>query len=394
MVKTPFPPMPLFGRVIALGSILAASAISAQPITTAMADRSIAAFNTVYWNAAGKYIYKLDNRTGRLDFWMTAEAWEMVMDVYVRTRTPASLQQIGDLYDGFVQNSGTNWTTNAYNDDIMWWVLACTRAYDLTGNVRYRDQAKLHFDWIWSTQTDNVFGGGIWWQNTQHLTKNSCIVQPAIIAAANLARILGDNTYRVKADTLYAWQKRTLTATNGKVYDAINNSGTQTFSTTYNQGTFIGAALALGHLADAEVCATWTRANMCDANGVLRNTSQGDAATFNQICIRYVIVLARVPGHQTTMTWMETNGNYAWNNRRTSDDIMGYNWAAAAPGSGIESQGAAGGVALLNLLATPIVSLAPPSRMRRLSSFSGGNTLGRPGFRYRYGIYAADGSKF
>jgi len=117
--------------------------------------------------------------------------------------------------------------------------------------------------------------------------------------------------------------------------------------------------LALNYLPSADLCATWTRNNLCDANGVLRNTTQGDFATFNQICIRYVIQLARLPNHAATMTWMQTNGVTAWNNRRTSDNIMGFNWAAAAPATGIESQGAAGGVALLNLLATPSVPIRP-----------------------------------
>jgi predicted alpha-1,6-mannanase (GH76 family) len=180
-------------------------------------DRAYEAFNAKYWNATGKYYHKLDNRTGRLDYWMTAHAWEMSMDVYARTRTAASLQRVKDIYDGFVAYHGTDWTTNDYNDDIMWWVLAATRAFELTGETRYRDQAKTHFDWIWSTQTDNVFGGGIWWKNTERLSKNSCIVQPAIIAAVNLSRILNDAGYRTKAQTLYTWQKTNLVQTSGMV---------------------------------------------------------------------------------------------------------------------------------------------------------------------------------
>ena len=351
------------------------------------ADRAVAAINAAFWNPTGKYFYKLDGKTGNLDFWMTAHAWEAILEAYVRTQSPAFRQQSVDVYDGFVRSHGTDWTTNDYNDDIMWWVIACTRAYDILGEKRYLDQARKEFDWVYSTQSDTVFGGGIWWKNSEHGSKNSCIVQPAIIAAANLARQLGDPAYLAKAQALYDWQKRTLTETSGKVYDAISVNGVSKGSTTYNQGTFIGSALLLNNAADAQRMANWTRSNMCDANGILKNTAQGDFGTFNQICIRYVMQLARRPGGATYLQWMEANAASVWKNRRASDDVMGANWAAPAPGSGIECQSAFGGVALINLLATPPVSLAPASK--RIAP----PALGAAGFLFRGVRHAVDGAR-
>ena len=342
-------------NAILLALLLACPAVRA--VTPGQADSALASVNAVYWNPTSIYFHKSDQKAGRLDFWMSAHAWETLLEAYQRTGQAAYRKQITDMYDGFVKYFGSDWTTNDYNDDIMWWALACARVYQVTGEKRYLDQAKKHFDWVMTTQSDTVFGGGIWWRNDEHKTKNSCIVQPAIITAVYLSQILGEASYRAKAESLYAWQKRTLTETTGKVYDAINFNGLGKGSTTYNQGTFIGSAQLLGHIADAEKAADWTRANLSDANGVLKNTQQSDFGTFSQILVRYVMKMARRPGGERYLVWMETNATAVWKNRRTKDGIMGFNWAAAAPDTGIQCQSAFGGVTLLNLLATPDISV-------------------------------------
>ena len=144
------------------------------PFTSEDADRSIEALNDVYWDSSAQYFFKRDDQTGSLDFWMSAHVWETLMDVYERTGDTAYLSQVHAFYDGFVDKWGSDWTTNDYNDDIMWWALASTKAYILTGLARYKDQAKTHFDWVYETQKDDTFGGGIWWKNTTHNQKNSC----------------------------------------------------------------------------------------------------------------------------------------------------------------------------------------------------------------------------
>jgi predicted alpha-1,6-mannanase (GH76 family) len=339
-----------------------ASASLANAVPTEQADLAIAAYNKTFWNATQKHFYKLDNKSGVLDFWMSAHAWETVMDAYVRTGKKEFLDQIGQVYDGFNARHTADWTRNDYNDDIMWWVLASARAYAITGEKRYLTQAKTHFDWVWTNERDSELGGGIWWKNSEHATKNSCVVAPAIISAILLAKGLADDGYRVKAESLYAWQKRTLVEPTGKVYDNIRKDGTLAKgSTTYNQGTWIGSALLLGHLADAEKAADWTRANLVSTQGIFKQEGpgQGDFGTFKLICIRYVVELGRLKGSEKYAEWMEANAVEVWENRRVADNIMGFDWTKAAPATGIESQSAAGGVALLNLLAKPSVSIKP-----------------------------------
>ena len=76
----------------------------------------------------------------KADFWFAAQLWDTVMDQYERTGGADVRRQIDAVYDGFVRQH-PDWTTNKYNDDIMWWAIACARAYQLTGDERYLKKA-------------------------------------------------------------------------------------------------------------------------------------------------------------------------------------------------------------------------------------------------------------
>ncbi len=52
-----------------------------------------------------------------------AQIWDTVMDQYDRSPSAELKRQINDVYDGFVKVY-PDWTTNMYNDDIIWWAIA------------------------------------------------------------------------------------------------------------------------------------------------------------------------------------------------------------------------------------------------------------------------------
>ena len=212
--------------------------------TSADADTAINSFNTAFYTGSGNNKYfKSDTNGGGPDFWKDAEMIEMVEDAYDRTGSSTYRTMIDNLYTGFCYYFGTSWGNNKYNDDIMWMVLACIRAYQITGNSTYLNQAKTHFDLVYSRGYDTTLGGGIWW-TTDKGQKNSCINCPAIIAACKLYQLLGDSTYLTKAQSLYSWQLSKLwNSSTGAIYDCINKDGSlSTWASTYNQGTFIGAS--------------------------------------------------------------------------------------------------------------------------------------------------------
>ena len=77
-------------------------------------------------NADGKLFRKEETGRKKTDFWFSRKSWDTVMDQYERTHSPAVKRQFDEIYDGFIKQY-PDWTTNKYNDDIIWWAIACTR---------------------------------------------------------------------------------------------------------------------------------------------------------------------------------------------------------------------------------------------------------------------------
>ena len=357
------------------GSLLLATPAGA--VTPAEADLAFNSLNKVYWDQATKFFRKEEQGPKKADFWMSAHLWETVMDQFERTGSADVRRQIDDLYDTFVKDN-PDWTKNRYNDDIMWWSIACARAYKITNDERYLKKAKASFDFVYDNFTDDVFGGGVYWV-AQRTSKNSCVNSPTVIAAVRLSVLLKDPSYLEKAKSVYAWQKKTLTDGTGKVFDAIsggnrggagargnrggpttqaNRGGPTTRinrgSLTYNQGTFIGAAVLLyqqtkdkTYLDDAIITAQWTKDNLCVTDlRILRSENQGDGGTFKGIFVRYMKLLINDCGRTEFLPWMKANADSAWRNRRPADNIIGPDWTVP-PGPRIESQTATSAVAVI-----------------------------------------------
>jgi predicted alpha-1,6-mannanase (GH76 family) len=261
---------PLLSFAVCLGPLLFAT--TAYAVTPEEADAAFNSLNKVYWDSDAKCFRREEQGSKKADFWFSAQLWDTVMDQYDRTHSAEVRRQIDDLYDGFIKEH-PDWTTNKYNDDIMWWSVACARAYGITNDDRYLKRAKYSFDYVYDNFSDEKFGGGLYWIN-QRTSKNSCINSPAVIAAVRLSVLLNDASYLDKAKDLYAWQKKTLTDGTGKVFDNISfdqrrqTTRLRRFSLTYNQGTYIGAAVLLykqthdkTYLDDAIKTAEWTKAN-------------------------------------------------------------------------------------------------------------------------------------
>ena len=139
---------------------------------------------------------------GKADYWMQAEQLEMVLDAYERTKNPQQLVMFTDLFRGFLANHGRTWDRNPFNDDIMWMVIACTRAHLLTGNTEFRDVARTNFDLCFARATSTNLGGGIWWK-TDNRSKNACVNGPGSIAAFLLGHATGDGDYFTKSTNMF-----------------------------------------------------------------------------------------------------------------------------------------------------------------------------------------------
>jgi predicted alpha-1,6-mannanase (GH76 family) len=307
---------------------------SAPAFTATDADAIFKSYNDAFYFTAGvNAYYRATTEGGKTWFWERAEQMEMVLDVYECTTNTTCLPMFDRIYKGFVVDHSTNWMSNEFNDDIMWMVIACARAHQLTGNTEYRDIAKENFDLCFARAWSASLGGGLWWK-TSNRSKNACVNGPAGIAAYLLYQICGDTNYLAKAESLYRWERSNLFNSNtGQVYDNIKADGVvdpQPF--TYNQGTFIGMANLLGHTNDAILAADYTMNDLCRGGPMPGYQQSGDAGGFNGICARWLARFMKDRGLQSRyQSWLQANANIAWENRRMVDNLSWSRWSHPTP---------------------------------------------------------------
>jgi predicted alpha-1,6-mannanase (GH76 family) len=312
---------------------MSCSLLPAHGFTTSDANTLMNAYNAAFYVDQGTSGYYKDktNVTTATWFWGQAEEIEMLLDAYERTGSSTYYAMITELCNGFINSNQTSWTWNEFNDDIMWAVIAFTRAYQKTGNTTFRTYAKNNFDACYSRAWDTAGGGGLWW-TTAKTSKNSCVNFPAAVAAYHLYQALGDSSYLTKCQTIFDWGKVNLyNATTGRVSDSV----TSTIPTTYNQGTFIGTAHFLGDVTNATLAADYTKNTM---GGTItpegyrimpQYDPSGDTGGFNGIFMRWMCKFMGDRNLQANyLGWLQANAQAAWDHRRTSDNLSWSKWWA------------------------------------------------------------------
>ncbi|MEZ0612036.1 glycoside hydrolase family 76 protein [Fibrella sp. WM1] len=349
------------GFVICLLFTLSGWAEAQPNPTQADADRAYAAFNQAFYNPEAKLYYGTTQREGVAAIWTQAIYWDMAMDVYERTQSPAQQQRITDLYEGngrqYAQYDWTNHKVWFIYDDMMWWVMAFARAHKLTHNPTYLQRAVSGFNHVWEGSYDSVDGGMFW--NFKHSGKNACINYPTVIAALRLYELTNDTTYLGKAKRVYAWARANLfEPTSGRVADHKIGKGRPGYEDyTYNQGTCIGAATGLyaitheaTYLNDAKLAADYTRDRM-SRDGIL--PAEGD---FNEqgilkaIFAQYMVPLATTYRQRQYLPWLRKNAQLGWQNRDRHRDLTHRDYRIPCPTGPIQSYEASSVVMLMQLL--------------------------------------------
>jgi predicted alpha-1,6-mannanase (GH76 family) len=278
-------------------------------------------------------------------WWGDAEMFEMILDAYETTGNPEYETMFRELYTNFIYRNKTDWLYNEYNDDITWMVIASARAYLMLGDPNYLTYAKTNFDRMYARAL--LPSGMLRWKETQETINgtNSCINAPAEVAACYLAIATSDENYYKKAKDLYLLQRRYLYApATGQVYDSfiwLNDkpSNYNYWASTYNQGTFLGAAVMLyNHYGDnlykedAEKIMKYTRKELCDNNGIIHvcQVASGDLAGFKGILMRYVRRFICDLQKAEYTDWLQKNALHAYNNRNSSG-VCSSAWLTKTP---------------------------------------------------------------
>ncbi|HEX6428396.1 MAG TPA: glycoside hydrolase family 76 protein [Niastella sp.] len=341
---------------------LAAAAITVP--TKAEALLAMQCYNNAFYHEYGTYgpsykayYYSDVTHSGRMDFWKTAEAIETLIDAYTINNNTDLRNKMVYLYHGMRDAYGLLWTSNIYNDDIIWGALMCIRAFQITNDGGMKDMAKNNFDLVWARAWDTNLGGGLWW-TTANNTKNACVNAPAAICAVYLYQATGDVSYLTKAKMISDWMVTKLYAAgSGEVRGAMNAAGTITEGArTYTQGTFIGACNLLhsyypsnNFKAMAAKAMDYTKNSMCNAQGLLPDEyDTEDCQGFKAIFARWACKFVRDQGYQSTYAeWLNYNAAEAWKYRNSSGLMWGQ-WWRRTPDNYVNSFETTCGVAMMN----------------------------------------------
>ncbi len=302
-------------------------------LTKAIRDDMVEKWKAHYYHKASTgYVI------GKGGWWGDAEMFEIVLDALETTGKKEYAEMFHNLYLNFCQRNRTDWSYNEYNDDIAWMCIACVRAYLLTGNAEYRTRAKENFDKMYARA--NVYGNGtlVWKQGNKGT--NSCINGPAAVCACYLGIALNQESYFKKAAKIYEGQRAWLFninssgVFNGHVYDSYStteNKVSNTWASTYNQGTSMGAAIMLynhygteQYKTDADAIMKWTSQNLANSHGIIKvcQTVTGDLTGFKGILMRYIRKYASDLNHPEYYEWLAKNAYHAWNNRNSKGISM------------------------------------------------------------------------
>ncbi len=247
-------------------------------------------------------------------------------------------------YDSYPRSRGGG---DKFYDDNEWLGIDAVYAHRLSGEQRHLDLALTTWDFAISGWSDDL-GGGIFWQENDRVTKNTCSNGPAAVLAMLLHEETGDQQYLDWAVRIMDWTRQLRDPVTGVYLDHIRLDGTiddRTF--TYNTGTPLHAAALLhratgdaAYLDEARSLATAAWDHFAPAGSATDDTlglrPWPADPWFNAILFRGYVALAEVsPDPEDGLTPTRAMLDFlrlGWARARDEDGLVLPDWSQQARG--------------------------------------------------------------
>ncbi|GAB2703348.1 glycoside hydrolase family 76 protein [Mucilaginibacter koreensis] len=215
--------------------------------------------------------------------------------------------------------------SSRFYDDNEWIAITYLDAYNRTHKKKYLDISKMIYRFI-ESGTDTVAGGGVYWKEGDHTTKNTCSNGPAILVALQLYKITKQKAYLDNALALYKWTNRYLQAPSGIYYDNVKVPSLKLAPAfyTYNTGTMLQSNALLyqitknkTYLAEAQRIAKAGRDHFF-RNGRL----PGGEYWFNAVMLRGYEELYKIDRNKAWIDFYITDAEQIWDKERSADNLV------------------------------------------------------------------------
>lgn len=333
----------------------------------ARADQALQSFLVKFWNGGQQYLRNQFPSDGTLTgYWTYANGWDALLDGVERT---GGAQYAGLIESFYLGQNERGWTNNYY-DDECWMTLALIRAYDLTTNLVYLNQARALYADVQTGWDNTCCGptlGGLWWDKT-HTQKATAANAGAALAGARLYLRTTNAAYLSFAQQVYSfWLANMVNSSTFQVCDHIDTAGTKVWwKFTYNEGLMIGASVELyeatgnnTYLNNAHNIANFMVNNeyipTVYGNALYDGDNSGcggDCHQFKGPGYRYLMRLYRKNTSKTAYySLLKASADAMWNLARdTTNTVFAINWAGPAQSTVDQGQDNAA-CAALNLFA-------------------------------------------
>jgi rhamnogalacturonyl hydrolase YesR len=314
--------------------------VSAQVAVSVSEQRANIIFkniNQIYYDGA-EHLYRETNDTGKAEkphsfLWPLCGLIQAAneMDALQQTQSIDKVMQAIRLYrstkppvpgyDSYVVREGGG---DRFYDDNQWVGLACIDAYNRTSKKIYLDDAKEIYRFMMSGY-DSASGGGLYWKEGDHTSKNTCSNGPGAVLALQLYVAGKEKKYLDTAIQIYEWAKLRLQTPEGIYYDAIKIPGGRIAKATYtyNTGTMLQSAVLLYNITGKK---KYLQEAERVANASLLYFYKGKFPGnywFNAVLMRSYIELYKVDKNKKFLQAFAKDADRIWNEERDTNSLIG-----------------------------------------------------------------------
>lgn len=225
-------------------------------------------------------------------------------------------------YDSYVREFGGG---DRFYDDNQWIAIAYMDAYNRTTNKEYIKLAREIYDFMLSGY-DTAAGGGMYWKEFDHTTKNTCSNGPGVLVALQLYKATMNKSYLDTALLIYNWTKKNLQAPDKLYWDNIKipSGKIDEHKYTYNTGTMLQSAVLLYNITNDKKYLEEAKAVAESSHQFFfRNNKFPDHYWFNAVLLRGYVELYKVDHDKKYIDAFKEYVSAVWEKERDNDNLIG-----------------------------------------------------------------------